>query len=156
MLDSTYTERLEQLIHQVPWDIELPAEWQDYFDERGEIPSFADDDRGNQRLKVRIHGIMWYESSLAFCQRSPEPVGIYTRDFSRQGAGFLSDFELYPEEIVRLALPTFWVQMKVVRVRRLTSKCFEIGTELISRHDASMDAFQVEGLLESTQTCSVA
>lgn len=143
MLDTAYSKQLEQLIHQVDWDIELPFEWQNYFDERGEIPSFANDDRSSQRLKVRTYGVMWFESIHQFCARSSEPVGIYTRDFSRQGSGFLCHFELYPDEVVRLALPTMWVRLRVVRVRRLTSKCYEIGTRLISRHDPSGEAFEV-------------
>jgi hypothetical protein len=148
VLAQDYTKRLEEVIHQVPWDIELPTEWQDFFAERGEVPSFADDDRSNQRLKVRIHGVMWIESTLHFCKRSAAPSGIYTRDFSRQGAGLLCSFELFPEEVIRLALPTFWVQMRVVRTRRLTSKCYEIGTLLVARHDPNMDAFNVCGLLQ--------
>ncbi len=142
MLEIDYSTQLGELIQSVDWDIELPVEWSDYFEQRGEVASYVDDDRNNQRLKIRTHGILWFDESLPFRPRSESPLGIYTRDFSRQGAGFLSPFEIYPEEKVRIALPTFWVQLHVVRSRRITSKCYEIGAILVQRLDPSPDAFQ--------------
>ncbi len=84
---------------------------------------------------VRTYGLMWFEDSLPFCDRPAKPIGIYSRDFCRHGVGFLSPFELYPDERVRIALPAFWIQLLVVRARRITSHCYEIGTELIQQHD---------------------
>ena len=141
MLEIDYSTQLSELIQSVDWDIELPIEWSDYFEQRGEVASYVDDDRNNQRLKIRTHGILWFDESLPFRPRSESPLGIYTRDFSRHGAGFLTPFEVYPEEKVRIALPTFWVQLHVVRTRRITSKCYEIGAQLLQRFDPSPDAF---------------
>jgi hypothetical protein len=142
MCDSDYSVRFAESIQSVDWDIELPIVWQDYFDEKGELPSYAEDARSNQRLRVRTHGIMWFESGLQFRPRTDRPIGIYTKDFSRQGFGFLSAIQLYPEEMLRIALPTFWLQVRVSRVRRITSKCYEVGTKLTHRHDPSMSAFE--------------
>ena len=142
MLEIDYSTQLGKLIQSIDWDIELPVEWSDYFEQRGEVASYADDERNNQRLKVRTHGVLWFDKALPFCPRSTDPVGIYTRDFSRHGAGFLAPFEMYPEEQLRIALPTFWVQLHVVRVRRITSKCYEIGATLIQRHDPSLEVFE--------------
>ncbi len=142
MLEEYYSEQFRELVDSLEWEIELPIEWRDYFDVRGQIPSFVDDERNNQRLRVRTHGVLWFDQSLPFLSRTIRPVGIYTRDFSRQGVGFLSPFEIYPEERVRLVLPTFWVQLLVVRTRRITSKCYEVGTSLIRRHDPTSDAFR--------------
>ncbi|MDA8744964.1 hypothetical protein N9N28_10065 [Rubripirellula amarantea] len=143
MLDFDYPTQLSEMIQSVGWTIELPVEWKSFFDERGEVPSYSEDDRHNMRLKIRTHGLMWFEETLPFCPRTTDPVGVYTRDFSRTGTGFLSSVELYPEETVRVALPTFWVQLKVVRVRRITSKCFEIGASLMKQHDPSPQAFGI-------------
>ena len=143
MLEVDYSTQLGELIQSIDWNIELPVEWSDYFEQRGEIASYAEDERHNQRLKIRTHGVLWFDYSLPFCPRSADPVGIYTRDFSRQGAGFLSPFEVYPEERIRIALPTFWVQLLVVRARRITSKCYEIGATLTARHDPSGEAFSI-------------
>lgn len=143
MLDIDYPTQFGEMIGSTRCDIELPLEWSGYFEERGEVPSFANDERSNQRLKIRTHGILTFEQSVPFCQRADDPVVIYTRDFSRHGCGFLAAFQLYPEELVRIALPTFWVQLKVVRARRITSKCYEMGAALTSRHDPSPEAFTV-------------
>lgn len=143
MLEIDYSTQFGEMIQQMAWDIELPIEWKDYFDQRGEVTSFAEDERNNKRLKIRTHGVMWFDHTLPAHPRAESAVGIYTRDFSRQGSGFLSPFEIYPEEKVRVLLPTFWVQLKVVRARRITSKCYEIGSFLLSRHDASAEAFPV-------------
>jgi hypothetical protein len=143
VLEIDYSTQLGTLIGSIDWDIELPVEWSDYFEQRGEIASYADDERHNQRLKIRTHGVMWFDTSLPFRPRSADPIGIYTRDFSRHGAGFLTPMEVYPEEQVRITLPTFWVQLHVVRARRITSKCYEIGATLIQRHDPTPEAFQL-------------
>lgn len=154
MLEVDYSTQFGKLIETIDWSIELPVEWSDYFEQRGEVPSYADDERHNRRLKVRAYGALWFEKTLPSFQRASEPVGVYTRDFSRQGVGFLSPVEIYPEEQVRIALPTFWMQLHVVRTRRITSKCFEVGAILIHRHDPHLEAFDVA--VKSPETASVA
>jgi len=144
VLDVDYSTRLGELIHATDWNIELPVEWKGFFEERGEIPSYKNDERHNLRLKVRTHGILWFERHLPFQLREREPVGIYTRDFSRYGAGFLCPFQIFPEERVRIILPTFWVRLHVARARRITSKCYEIGAMLIQRCDPSELAFDID------------
>ena len=143
MLDEDYKKQFNQVVDQTEFAIELPAQWQNYFAERGEIPSFADDKRGSQRLKVRTHGLMWFEKSLPFLSRQPGVRGVYTKDFSRHGVGVLCDTQLFPEEQLRILLPTFWIRVRVVRARRLTSRCYEIGNELIERLDPCEEAFDM-------------
>jgi hypothetical protein len=146
MLDIDYSTKFGELIQAVDWSIELPIEWTNYFEQRGGIPSYAQDERQNQRLKVRTHGLMWFDEMLPFCPRTNDPVGIYTRDFSRHGTGFLAPFQIFPEEVVRIALPTFWVRLHVVRARRITSRCYEIGCILIQRNDPTLDVFELKAL----------
>ena len=141
MLAVDYQAKLEQLLHSLNWNIEIPDEWSDYFEDTGRPAVFADDQRHNQRLKIRTCGVMWFEKSLPIRPRSKEPFGIYTRDFSRQGTGFLSPCEIYPEEQVRIVLPTFWVQVKVARTRRINSHCYEVGAVLLLQHDPDEKAF---------------
>jgi hypothetical protein len=143
VLEINYSAVLDELIRSIHWSVELPVEWSDYFQQRGEVASFGADERHHQRLKVRTYGVLWFEQSLPFRPRSAEPVGIYTRDFSRQGAGLLAPMEVYPEERVRIVLPTFWMQLHVVRARRITSRCYELGSRLIRRHDPSPAAFEL-------------
>ena len=154
MLEIDYSTQLGELIQSIDWNIELPVEWSDYFDQRGEIASYAEDERNNQRLKIRTHGVLWFEGSLPFRKRPTDPIGTYTRDFSRHGAGFLSPFEVYPEERVRIALPTFWVQLHVVRARRITSKCYEVGATLIQRNDPGPEAFEIVDVPATSNACA--
>ena len=142
MLESDYPTKFGELIQSVAWEIELPIEWAGYFHERGEVPCYSDDERNNQRLKVRTHGLMYFEQPLPFRPRGGGPIGVYTRDFSRHGCGVLTHFELFPCEKIRVVLPTFWVQLEVVRARRITSKCYEIGTVLIKRLDPTMESLR--------------
>lgn len=142
MLEVDYSRQLDSHQSSTAWEIELPVEWSNFFAESGEGSAYAGDERTNQRLKIRTNALLWFDSSLPFRPRGSDPVGIYTRDFSRHGAGFLTPFELFPEEKLRIVLPNFWVQLHVVRVRRITSKCYEIGASLIQRHDPSLEAFE--------------
>ena len=141
MLEEHYSAKFRELVSSTNWEIELPVEWIGYFDHRGEMASYCDDQRNNQRLKIRAHGLLGFERDLPFRPRTNEPVGIYTRDFAKNGVGFLAPLEIYPEERVRILLPTFWVQLEVVRARRITSKCYELGARLRRRRDPSLDAF---------------
>jgi len=135
MLEDDYSSRFGELIESILWDIELPRDWMNYFRQQGETSLFEKDVRINKRMMVRTYGVMWFEESLPFCERTIDPIGVYSRDFSRLGVGLLSSMELYPEERIRVALPAFTVELLVVRARRITSNCFEIGTELIRKHD---------------------
>ncbi len=148
MLEGDYSSRFSDLMQSVNWDIELPREWSDFFDQRGAVACFADDQRNNQRLKARTHGLLWFEKTLPFRSRESGMQGIYTRDFSRHGCGFLMPLEPFPEEQVRIVLPTFWVRLCVTRVRRITSKCYEIGATLLQRNDPDLQAFMIS---ESSQ-----
>ncbi|EMI15655.1 hypothetical protein RMSM_07420 [Rhodopirellula maiorica SM1] len=135
------------------WDIQLPVELSDYFASNGEASnSFPTDERSNQRISIRTRGLLWSDVALPFCPRPNRPIGIYTRDFSRTGAGFLSSVQFFPEEELRVVLPTFWVRVRVTRVRRLGEACFEIGTILLHKYSPSLDAFEpsLEPQMEST------
>lgn len=141
MLAVDYRTKLDQLIHSIDWKIKIPDEWADYFEDTGRPTTFADDQRHNQRLKIRTCGILWFEKAIPMKSRTRDPIGIYTRDFSRQGTGFLSPCEIYPEEHVRIVLSTFWVQLRVARARRINSQCYEIGAVLSRQHEPGSDAF---------------
>lgn len=141
MLDNAYSARFEELICKTSFDVELPIQWKGYFEQRGESPAFHHDQRSSQRLKVRTHALMYAEHFPKFLVRRDGPVGVYTRDFSRRGIGLLTPIQLLPEETFRILLPTFWLRLRAVRVRRVTAKCFEVGCALMQRFDPSMDGF---------------
>ena len=143
MLEIDYSQRLNDLFAQVQWDIQLPDEMSDYFANNGEASiSFPTDERSNQRIRIRTRALLWSEVALPFRPRHLAPSGIYTRDFSRTGAGFLSAIEFFPEEELRVVLPAFWVRLRVTRVRRLGDSCYEVGTTLLQKYAPSDDAFE--------------
>ncbi len=142
MLESDYLAQYTALIHGLDWEIVLPREWADFFDQRGHAPSCQGDQRASQRLRLRTYGAMFIDDPLPAFPRPTHPIGVYMSDFSRQGCGFLNSFALLPEEQIRIVLPTFWVRLCVVRARRITKHCFEIGTVLKSRMDPSEEAFR--------------
>lgn len=141
MLDSDYLTHYTELTQRVTWNIELPDEFGNFFTEKGPAPPCASDERIHQRFRVRTHGILYFTSPLPAFPRTCEPTGIYTCDLSRQGFGFLASYQLFPEEEVRIVLPNFWVRLLVVRSRRVTRRCYEIGTTLLGRLDPSDEAF---------------
>ncbi|MEM9644984.1 MAG: PilZ domain-containing protein [Planctomycetota bacterium] len=142
MLESDYLAQFAQLIGDVDWDIMLPRQWQDFFEEKGHIPTCPDDDRSNQRFRLRTHGLLWFDDPLPAFPRPTGAIGIYTCDFSRQGCGILTSVPLLPGENVRVVLSTFWTELHVVRTRRITRQCFEVGMTLSRRHDPSESAFR--------------
>ncbi|MEM9585897.1 MAG: PilZ domain-containing protein [Planctomycetota bacterium] len=142
MLDIDYSDQCKRLIRSVPWDIELPSDWENFFQERGETPAWPCDERSHRRLRVRTHGVLWFTQGLSFVPRGTDPIGVYTKDFSKQGCGFIAPLQIFPMEEVRIVLPAFWVTLRVMRARRVANKCFEIGCELIARCDLDERAFE--------------
>ncbi len=144
MLEIDYSQRLADLFTQTSWNIELPEGLGDFFLNNGEAAmSFPDDERTNQQIRIRTEALLWSEVALPFRPRESDPIGIYTQDFSRTGMGFLSSIEFYPEEEVRILVPSFWVQVRIARTRRLGKACYETGAILIRKHSPSVDAFNV-------------
>jgi len=125
----------------VTWNIDLPAEMARYFEETGASSVLTDDERHGQRRKVRTLAIMRPERTLPSVPRSKDPVGVYSKDFSRHGCACIASSQVYPEEIVRILLPTLWLRVLVVRGRRLGSSCYEFGGELLEQHQPSVAAF---------------
>lgn len=151
MLGEHYPKLLATLIDRAAWSITLPETHRNFFTERGQAMSIASEQRNAGRMRVRTRGIMIYEGRLQAIARPRRCIGIYTGDFSHNGIGFIAPHQLFPGESVRILFPTFWMQVHVVRARRLGQRCFEIGGTLIRRCDPSEDAF--DPLLEMDADC---
>ncbi len=142
MLVFDYSAGFAALIRAIDWQIRLPPEWDDFFHEKGIASSCHDDRRRHQRMNVRTPALLWFERPLPAFPRDRRPVGIYTRDLSRRGVGLITPMQLYPEEIVRAVLKTFWVEVRVVSCRRVTEACYIAGTELVTQHAPGRAAFR--------------
>lgn len=143
MLEFDYSTRLAELIRSIDWQIRLPPDWDDFFGDKGVASSCHDDRRRHQRMNVRTPGLMWFAKTLPNFPREAEPVGIYTRDLSRRGLGLVTPTQLYPEEILRIVLQTFWLEVRVVSCRRVAEACFIVGAELVKQYPPGPEAFEV-------------
>lgn len=143
MLGSNYPEDLQRVMQGLAWDIQLPPSLSNFFQETGASTSIVGDERRSARLLCRTRCIVIPERSLPTFPRLAIPVAAYLSDISRHGAGFVSTQQYFPEEIVRILLPTFWIRTKVTRGRYLGPKCFQTGVALLSRYDPSPEAFRV-------------
>jgi len=142
MLDDDYKTRFGELIQSLSWDIELPVQWNDFFAERGALGTLPEDERRrHQRMRVRVRGALFFLEPLPFLQRTRDPIGIYSREFSRRGLGFLTSQQIFPEEVVRIVLPTFWLDVRIVQTRRFSPKCYLAGAQLVRQYAVSLEAF---------------
>ena len=81
--------------------------------------------------------------TLSSMKRDCGYIPVYTADFSRGGCGFISAIQIFPTERIRLILPTFWIQLEIVRCRKLGSKCYEVGGVLLSKNQPDPAAFEL-------------
>jgi hypothetical protein len=154
VLGSNYSEVLQSLMQQVRWSIQLPPHMERFFQESGPVATLPGDERRAARLMVRTRCILIPESPLPAFPRSAEPAAVYTSDLSRNGLGFIAPQQYYPEEEIRLILPTMWLRGSIARSRRLGPHCFQIGARLLSKHEPSLEAFSVLDELLATSVAS--
>ncbi|EMI53054.1 hypothetical protein RSSM_05518 [Rhodopirellula sallentina SM41] len=119
----------------------MPSAWDEFFSETGVVTNLDPERRGKQRRIVRLKGLMAIDQPLPSIARRKYFFGVYTKDFSKDACGVVTPFQLFPEERVRLVLPTFWLELRVVRCHRETKTCFDTGFELLHRHDPHRSAF---------------
>jgi hypothetical protein len=121
------------LITQLPCAIELPDEWDDFFQLRGQMPTSWNDKRRFPRQYMRVAAALEVLNTFAPLKRSSTPTRIYLKDASRTSVGFLHSEQLFPLE--RVAITAFegarW-QVEVARCRRIQDHCFEVGGRLVA------------------------
>lgn len=131
MLDAngdlqTLSERLASCV----CDVELPSAWQDYFEQSGVMPTFDGDGRRFPRFYARRKAALEHRQSLF---AKPRPIvwhGVYTKNISRQGLGFLHSEQLFPGERMRIVLSDDLLrEIEVIHCRRIQRRCYEIGAK---------------------------
>ncbi|QDV68306.1 hypothetical protein Poly24_20150 [Rosistilla carotiformis] len=142
MLEENYKQALAKLIENAVWDIELTEGHEAFFGDNGAMSPCAFETRASPRMRARGRGILFFEETLHAFPRSPAPLGIYTMDFSKMGIGFVASRQFFPEEIVRIVLPTFWARLRITRCQRNNPQRYDSGGVLISWHEPSADAFE--------------
>lgn len=145
MLDFDYPIHYAGLIESINWNIQLPSALKGFFDESGIAEECSPEKRGAQRRIVRMKGALVIDRGLPMISREKRFIGVYTKDFSKDGCGILSPIQWFPEEVVRLVLPTFWLKLRVNCCQKLGNNCFQIGLELLNRRDPDRAAFIHQG-----------
>jgi len=69
----------------------------------------------------------FYMRKKAIVKRREAALGVYTKDVSRHGVGFLSPVQLMPRERIQLFLPSADLSLQITRCRRVDRGCFECG-----------------------------
>jgi PilZ domain len=101
----------------------LPEPENSYLAPQGAMPVSP----GNKRAYHRF-----YLRGKALLKRQGSFLGIYTKDVSRRGIGFLSPVQLLPKEHVHLHMPgAKELMLEVTRCRRLDESCFDSGGKFV-------------------------
>jgi hypothetical protein len=144
MLEEPYKEKLDSLLATINWSIQLPPRLSDFFSVRGDSQSAVQEERKHIRIRARAKCPGFFESTLPSLHRDSTCIPIYTADFSRGGCGFISAIQIFPTERLRLILPTFWLQLQIVRCRKLGPRCYEIGSILVAKNQPNPVAFDLQ------------
>ena len=127
MLRSNNEPSFSQLINDYPLTIAIPPQIQLELRERGPMPTRKDDVRVAPRFRCKGPAILEWVESPAALQRQFPTSQVVIRNLSRTGFSALMDRELYPEQVVRAYLSIATATARVVRARRLGSRCYDIG-----------------------------
>jgi len=100
--------------------VDLPASLAErFFDRSGPLPLHHENKRSFHR---------YYMRGKALLKRGDSILGVYMKDVSRQGVGFLSPVQLLPLVRVQLELSDgTQINVELSRCRRIEKNCFECG-----------------------------
>ena len=101
---------------------QLPAEWRDFFAQRGDVPRHPQCQRRYARRYLRTQAILRRADGAA--------LGVYTGDLSRTGLRLLAPVQLFPHDRCVLQLPgSDEYALQIVRCRRFAPQCYECGAQ---------------------------
>jgi hypothetical protein len=115
---------IDAIWHRVQQKPRIPDEAIEFFEQSGPANLVFQSQR-------RFH--RYYSRGIAVLNQGGTLLGVYTKDVSRDGIGFLSPIELAPQE--RLELHIAGVprrRIEITRCRNLAERCFECGAVFVS------------------------
>lgn len=130
MLEAVDLDQRRQLIERIPCRVQLPPDWAAADEGEGYGGACANEFRANFRYRAPRRGALQFIDELPAFRRGNGLFGVVVQDFSRRGMGLLFHEQLFPEERVRVLLPSVSVVGAVSRCRRRGPGCFEVGLTL--------------------------
>jgi hypothetical protein len=114
----------QQLIAALPCNVELPAEWSDFFERQGPMPTIVDDARQFPRFYYRAFAALASTGSLPALERTSTVSRVYLKDISRTSVCFIHSEQFFPCERPMIILTDGSRRdVSVVRCRRLQERC---------------------------------
>ena len=111
LIDYAWTE--------IGCDVQIPADWSDFFQRRGETPLRYEERRRHRRYYLRQRAVL-IEDKKREC--------VYTFDVSRSGIGFLHHRQLLPKQSFRICLANGRIaHISIERCRRVAERCYQCG-----------------------------
>lgn len=130
MLEPNDSGRFDFLLSNTPFEVELPERMAGFWSETGYEPTTALEQRRRPRVRMRTKAILEILAHLPAFPRDFRLGGVFTRNLSATGLGFLFHRQLYPGERVRIHLPGRGLEGPVARCVRLARKCYDVGLVL--------------------------
>jgi hypothetical protein len=121
-------DSFEELLDLYPIDFVLPLRILEDLHRKGVAGTVHGDSRVAPRFRTNGPAILsWISSPRAMQQ--PQPTRqVIVRDLSKTGVGII---EWYPEQIGRLQFGMGEMTIRVMRSRRIGSRCYEIGARIL-------------------------
>ena len=132
MLATKNESNFNELINEHPLSLAIPPHVQLELRQRGPISTCDGDVRVAPRFRCKGPAVLeWIESPSGLPLQFPT-TQVIVRNLSRTGFSVLADRQWFPEQVVKIHLPSAVVLAKVVRARRLGSRCYDIGFRIVN------------------------
>lgn len=124
-------ESFEERLKDVPADFVLPPRVREGLERKGLGIAIRDESREFPRFRTNGPAIFcWEKSPPAFSEPHPTRQ-VIVRDLSRTGVCILASTQWFPEEVGKLQFAIGDMTVKVMRIRRLGPRCYEIGARIL-------------------------
>ncbi len=140
MLGTKDEPNFNELIQGHPLTLAIPPQIQLELQQRGPISTCDEDVRVATRFRCKGPAVLeWVESPSGLPLQLPTSQ-VIVRNLSRTGFSVLADRQWFPEQIVKIYFSMAIVTAKVVRARRLGSRCYDIGFRMLSFRNLEAEA----------------
>jgi hypothetical protein len=129
--------RLTDVVALLQCDINLPSNWDDFFEQSGLLHASSDDQRRFRRRNMRALAALEYRQTAPALRRGPGWFRVYLKDVSVGGLSFIHSEQLFPLERMRMLLPDDELAkilpervesiVEITRCVRIQDRCFVVG-----------------------------